>query len=76
MYVITVCVCVCMCVCVYVCVCVCFKAIMRICECLVQVIDAGTLETGRQSDWLSASIKRERRERGRRRRLEKKRWKP
>lgn len=31
---------------------------MGICECWVQVIDAGTLKTGRQSDWPSASIKR------------------
>lgn len=28
------------------------------CECQVQVIDAGTLKTGRQSDWTSASVKR------------------
>ena len=38
--------------------CVGFRAIMGICEWWVQVIDAGTLETGRQSDWPSASIKR------------------
>lgn len=31
---------------------------MGICECWVQVIDAGTLQTGRQSDWPSASVKR------------------
>lgn len=41
-----------------VCVCVGFRAIMGICECWVQVIDAGTLETGRQSDWPCASLKR------------------
>lgn len=44
-----------MCVCVRVWV---FRAIMGICECRVQVIDAGMLETGRQSDWPSASVKR------------------
>lgn len=31
---------------------------MGICECRAQVIDAGTLETGRQTDWPSASVKR------------------
>lgn len=37
---------------------------MGICECWVQVIDAGTLETGRQSDWPSASVKRGKKRQG------------
>lgn len=49
---------------------------MGICECWVQVIDAGTLETGRQSDWPSASVREGEGEEGgrRRRRLEEKRY--
>lgn len=39
-------------------VCVGFRFIMGICERGVQVIDAGTLRPGRQSDWPSASVKR------------------
>lgn len=44
----------------YVCVCVCvgFRVIMGMCECWIQVINAGTLESGRQSDGRSANVKR------------------
>lgn len=34
-----------------------FLVIMRMYECEIQVIDAGTLETGRHSDWPVASVK-------------------
>lgn len=40
------------------CVCVCFRVIMGMCECWIQVINAGTLESGRQSDGRSANVKR------------------
>lgn len=40
------------------CVCVGFRVIMGMCECWIQVINAGTLESGRQSDGRSANVKR------------------
>lgn len=56
---------------IFVCVCVCFRVIMGMCECWIQVINAGTLEPGRQSDGHRAKVKRGKDgKRGWRRRLE------